>query len=249
MVFPLILSGQTPVSIHSHNDYERTVPFYEAYSQHCVSIEADVYLQDGEILVAHDRKDVTSDRTLREMYIEPIVKIFRENGGRMWKGSDDRLDLVIDLKTAESMSGVVAIAKEFPDVFASDNGVRILVGGGMLAPEDFDNWPSWVWFIGRFEKGELNYTPQQLARIAVISARFRDFAKNWNGKGRMNDSDYSAVRKAVEDAHRAGKPIRFWGGPENPIVYATLYALGADIINTDHPARCSLFFEEWLKGN
>ncbi len=49
--------------------------------------------------MAHDRKDVRADRSLKTMYIEPIVRIFRENGGRMWKGSDDRLDLVIDLKT------------------------------------------------------------------------------------------------------------------------------------------------------
>ena len=83
-----VMSAQRPVIMHSHNDYDRTAPFWEAYSQHCGSIEADVFLQDGEILVAHNRKDVTSERSLRKMYIEPIVKLFRENGGRMWKGSD-----------------------------------------------------------------------------------------------------------------------------------------------------------------
>ena len=117
---------QLPIIYHSHNDYNRTVPFWEAYSQHCASIEADVFLQDGEILVAHNRKDVTAERSLRKMYIEPIVKTFRENGGRMWKGSDDRLQLVVDLKTGESLPGVIALAEEYPDVFTTENGVKIV---------------------------------------------------------------------------------------------------------------------------
>ena len=52
LVFAATAAAQRPIAYHSHNDYDRTVPFYEAYSQHCTSIEADVFLQDGEILVA-----------------------------------------------------------------------------------------------------------------------------------------------------------------------------------------------------
>ena len=112
----LTLQAQRPIAYHSHNDYNRTAPFWEAYSQHCTSIEADVFLHDGEILVAHNREDVSADRSLRTMYIEPIVKKFRENGGRMWKGSDDLLQLVVDLKSSDALPGVVALAEEFPDV-------------------------------------------------------------------------------------------------------------------------------------
>ena len=126
----LTLQAQRPIAYHSHNDYDRIAPFWEAYSQHCTSIEADVFLQDGEILVAHNRKDVKADRSLRSMYIEPIVKKFRENGGRMWKGSDDLLQLVVDLKSSDALPGVVALAEEFPDVFASEKGVRIVITGG-----------------------------------------------------------------------------------------------------------------------
>ena len=68
----LTLQAQRPIAYHSHNDYDRTVPFWEAYSQHCTSIEADVFLKDGEILVAHNLKDLKADRSLRTMYIEPI---------------------------------------------------------------------------------------------------------------------------------------------------------------------------------
>ena len=145
----LTLQAQRPIAYHSHNDYDRTVPFWEAYSQHCTSIEADVFLKDGEILVAHNLKDLKADRSLRTMYIEPIVKVFRENGGKMWKGSGDQLQLMVDLKTGESLPGVIALAEEFPDVFCSQNGVRIVITGDRPDPEDFDKWPSWLWFYGR----------------------------------------------------------------------------------------------------
>ena len=240
---------QLPIIYHSHNDYNRTVPFWEAYSQHCASIEADVFLQDGEILVAHNRKDVTAERSLRKMYIEPIVKTFRENGGRMWKGSDDRLQLVVDLKTGESLPGVIALAEEYPDVFTTENGVKIVITGDEPAPDDFGKWPSWLWFDGDFKDGKLNYTPEQLKRIAMISTDFRKFARNWNGKGRMINSELEAVTKAIETAHEAGKPIRFWDAPEGTTAYFTLHKLGVDFFNTDYPAQCALFFSNWTNKN
>ena len=246
---PLVSFAQRPVSIHSHNDYDRTVPFYEAYSQHCISIEADVFLQDGEILVAHNRKDVSAERSLRTMYIEPIVKIFRENGGRMWKGSDDRLQLMIDLKTGESLPGVVALVEEYPDVFDSPEGVKVVISGSRPEPEDFDKWPGCIWFDGDFTNGKLEYTPKQLERVAMISTDFRHFARQWNGKGRMIDSELEAVTKAVEAAHAVGKPIRFWDTPEGTTAYFTFIRLGVDIVNTDHPAKCALFFDDWSNKN
>ena len=237
--------AQRPVAIHSHNDYDHMAPFWEAYSQHCTSIEADVYLKDGEILVAHNREDLTPKRNLRAMYIEPIALLFRGNGGRMWLDSEGRLQLVVDVKTAESLSGVVAIAGEYPDVFASEGGVRLVITGAIPAPEDFSKWPSWVWFDGDFKDGKLNYTPVQLERIAMISTYFKHHAKTWKGQGRMDKADYDAVAAAIDACHAVGKPIRFWGAPDGEEAYVALFRMGVDFINTDHPAKCTLFLRNW----
>ena len=239
--------AQRPVAIHSHNDYDHMVPFWEAYSQRCTSIEADVYLKDGEILVAHNREDLTPERNLRAMYIEPIVSLFRANGGRLWEGSDARLQLVVDVKTAESLPGVVAIAEEFKDVFAVEDGVRLVITGAIPAPDDFGKWPSWVWFDGDFKDGKLLYTPDQLERIAMISTYFKRHAKDWNGSGQMNKSDYEAIASAIDACHAVGKPIRFWGAPDNESAYDALYRMGVDFINTDQPAKCNLFLKKEIK--
>ena len=243
---PLSAAAQFPVILHSHNDYNRTVPFWEAYSQHCTSIEADVFLHEGEILVAHNREDVSADRSLRALYIEPIVKLFRSGGGRLWEESDDRLILLVDLKTAEAMPGVVQILEEYPDVFASPKGVQVVISGDVIAPEAYDQYPSYIYFDGRFTD---HYTPQQLARVGMISADFRDFARKWNGKGRMIDAELEPVKAAIAKAHEMGKPIRFWGTPEGTTAYFTFWKLGVDIINTDKPAVASLFFSDWGNKN
>ena len=53
------IAAQQPVILHSHNDYVRTAPFWEAYSQHCGSIEADVFLYEGRLLVGHELDQLT----------------------------------------------------------------------------------------------------------------------------------------------------------------------------------------------
>ena len=36
--------AERPILIHSHNDYRRRAPFWQAYAQQVYSIEADVFL-------------------------------------------------------------------------------------------------------------------------------------------------------------------------------------------------------------
>jgi len=59
-------------SAHSHNDYEQPMPFRHAFDRGFRSIEADVWLVDGRLLVAHDRRDALPERTLAALYLDPL---------------------------------------------------------------------------------------------------------------------------------------------------------------------------------
>ncbi|NVJ48512.1 MAG: hypothetical protein HWE07_15355, partial [Cytophagia bacterium] len=49
------LFGQTPLPrAHAHNDYEHERPLFDALENGFTSVEADVYLIDGELYVYHD---------------------------------------------------------------------------------------------------------------------------------------------------------------------------------------------------
>ncbi|KAL8737194.1 MAG: hypothetical protein Q9181_001920 [Wetmoreana brouardii] len=67
--------GIIPISCHSHNDYERQVPLYEALNVGCTSVEADIWLRDQDLLVGHTEDSLTPARTLRSLYLNPLLSI------------------------------------------------------------------------------------------------------------------------------------------------------------------------------
>ena len=244
------VAAQPPVLIHSHNDYTRTVPFYQAYAQQVSSIEADVFLHDGVLVVGHDVEDLVPEMTFESLYVEPLVTLFARNGGRAWKGSDQRLQLMVELKseTEPTLQAVVALLQRWPEVFdpaVNPEAVRVTVTGRVPEPADFDRYPAFVRFDGAWDA---DYTPAQLERIALVSANFRDFS-NWNGKGSIIPAELARVEEVIDRAHAWEKPVRFWGAPEGTTVYYTFYNLGIDYINTDHPETCAAFFSDFGNKN
>jgi hypothetical protein len=67
-----------PIPCHSHNDYWRRVPLYEAIYYGCTSVEADVWLHDNDLLVGHDTMSLHKDRTFRTLYIDRIEELLED---------------------------------------------------------------------------------------------------------------------------------------------------------------------------
>jgi hypothetical protein len=103
-----------PIMCHSHNDYWRPYPLFSALAAGCTGVEADVWLTDDDILVGHNPSELTPKRTLKSMYLDPLLEILdRENPEEQWANHTvyDRahgvfetqpnttLTLLIDVKT------------------------------------------------------------------------------------------------------------------------------------------------------
>ncbi len=245
-----VAAAQPPVLIHSHNDYAQRVPFYQAYAQQVSSIEADVFLHDGQLLVGHDVEDLRADMTFEALYVEPIVTLFARNGGRAFRDSDQTLQLMVELKseTDPTLRAVAALLGRWPEVFdpeVNPAAVRVAVTGRVPAPEAFDRYPRFLGFDGAWDA---DYTPEQLERIALISTNFRDFSQ-WNGKGTIIPAEKERLEQVIDRAHEQGKPVRFWNAPEGTTVYYTFYDMGIDYINTDNPEVCAAFFADFGNKN
>ena len=243
-------AAQPPVLIHSHNDYAQRVPFYQAYAQQVSSIEADVFLHDGQLLVGHDVEDLRADMTFEALYVEPIVTLFARNGGRAFRDSDQTLQLMVELKseTDPTLRAVAALLGRWPEVFdpeVNPAAVRVAVTGRVPAPEAFDRYPRFLGFDGAWDA---DYTPEQLERIVLISTNFRDFSQ-WNGKGTIIPAEKERLEQVIDRAHEQGKPVRFWNAPEGTTVYYTFYDMGIDYINTDNPEVCAAFFADFGNKN
>ncbi|OCK75535.1 hypothetical protein K432DRAFT_308275 [Lepidopterella palustris CBS 459.81] len=101
----------TPKPIHSHNDYWRRVPLYQALHLGCTSVEADVWLFDEELYVGHNTASLTRNRTLKSLYINPLLEILdRQNpitefsnasrNGVFDEAPDQTVVLLIDFKNS-----------------------------------------------------------------------------------------------------------------------------------------------------
>ncbi|KAF2478983.1 hypothetical protein BDY17DRAFT_327791 [Neohortaea acidophila] len=67
------LSGVVPIRCHSHNDYWRREPLYDALRTGCTGVEADVWLFDGELYVGHGVTSLRLNLTFQGMYVKPLL--------------------------------------------------------------------------------------------------------------------------------------------------------------------------------
>ena len=234
------------IKIHSHNDYYQTVPFYQAYAQKVYSIEVDVFYENGKLLVGHDREEIKRGETIEDLYINPIAIVFDRNGGRIWRDSDDDLILLVDLKTEYEpvLDVLVGILDKYPEIFNSEavgGRVKLVISGNMPQPDKFISYPSYIYFDGRLNT---NYTEDQLKRLGMVSAPFKDYSR-WNGKGAMIAEDKTKVEKAISEAKELNVPFRFWGSPDGVTAWSTLHKMEVDIINTDRVEACADYFNNY----
>lgn len=216
---------------HSHNDYMQEIPFWQAYYANFGSIEADVYPVKGRLWVAHTEKELSSDRTLENLYLDNISKQIKLNKGNIYPDAGKKLQLLIDIKQDYkiALSILVNTLKKYPEI-TGNSGVKIVITGGRPQPADFKNYPSYLYFDGDLDK---NYSTDQLKRIGMFSADLPGLVK-WNGKGIPRDEETEKIKQAVEKAHTQQKPMRFYGAPDFPNAWVNLMDLGVDYINTDH---------------
>lgn len=224
---------------HSHNDYEQTIPFWQAYDQGFGSIEADIYARDGQLYVAHDSADISPARTLEALYVKPIVEKVRANKGKIYADVKYGLQWLIDLKTPASLSLPILVRalSAYPDIFGTGGVVKVVVSGNVPSPDQFATYPTWLQFDGR---PAVAYTPDQLTHVGLISQDFKQYTR-WNGKGLIIKKERMKILEVVQHVHRQGKKIRFWATPDNVNTWKSLMNLGVDYINTDQIAALGHF--------
>ncbi|MEH3115173.1 alkaline phosphatase [Pedobacter terrae] len=228
---------------HSHNDYKQEIPLLTAYYAEMGSIEADVFLKDGELYVAHEASEIKPDFTLKKVYLDPLARFFKAKGNHPYTNAALKLQLVVDVK--EDYQHVLPVLlkelegyAEVFDVKKNANAIKVVISGDVPAPADFKNYDEKLSFDGR---PSTIYTNAQLARVAMISDDLKNHTV-WNGKGNPTKTDEARMRAIITQAHQKGKPFRFWASQDSPNTWIVLERLGADWINTDQPTKLSDFY-------
>jgi glycerophosphoryl diester phosphodiesterase len=229
------------INAHAHNDYEHDRPLFEALENGFVSIEADVHLVNGRILVAHDHPASTS-RTLEALYLKPLDSIARLNGGKIYRQKDVTVQIMIDIKT-DGINTFNALHKLLSKYAESIDGkdhkgsFRVLISGNR-AIELIRKDPQHLCSIdGRPEDLGKGYTEKEMP---VISENYKKII-NWNGKGTPTKQDWDKLTELASRVHAENKKLRLWAIPDHENAWSVLLQAGVDFINTDKLQELNLF--------
>lgn len=231
----------TASHVFAHNDYVSAKPFFTAYEAGAGFIEADVFLKNGELMVAHHHSEIAPERTLGKLYLQPLSIQVRKFKGNVYENERQKLVLMIDLKTegTSTLSAIVEVLKDYPELTACPS-LRFMISGNVPDPQKWTDYPGYIFFDGR---PNIAYTPDQLKRILMISTSFPSVAK-WDGRGPMSEAERQKINSLMEEAHSKGKKMRFWATPDFPEAWKQLMSIGMDVIVTDDVTGLIAFLKE-----
>lgn len=237
-LFVLALGTKPLVHAHSHNDYAKPRPLAEAIELGFCSIEADVFLVDGELLVAHDRNKVDKARTLRSMYLEPMNDLAKKNRGRIYPGGP-QVTLLVDIKAdGEKVYQVLKQQlKSYPALVQKGwrGALSVVISGDRpiaTIEADKDQLCS---IDGRAVDLE-----RDSRAVSMISENWLNHFK-WTGLNEMPAEERSKLRGFVKAAHSKKRRLRFWATPERAAFWKVLIEEGVDLIGTDKSSELASF--------
>ncbi len=233
---------------HAHNDYLHARPLLDALDHGFCSVEADIYLVEGKLLVAHDRSKVQPDRTLEALYLDPLLKRVRANNARVFAGGPE-FCLLIDLKTdwtntypvlRGTLTNYAAILTTYAGGMVRSNAVRVILTGNRSRQMFTGEEVRLAALDGDLADLDSN---EPAALIPWISSYwFKTF--KWGGRGEMTERELARLKDIVSRAHQRGRAVRFWGAPDKPPFWRVLRNAGVDLINTDDLAGAEAFLRQ-----
>ncbi|MET8455687.1 phosphatidylinositol-specific phospholipase C/glycerophosphodiester phosphodiesterase family protein [Streptomyces parvulus] len=239
---------------HAHNDYEHPRPLLDALDHRFGSVEADIYLVEGQLLVAHDPEDLDPTRTLESLYLAPLAARVRAHHGRVYRRDRRALQLLVDIKTegAATYLELDRQLRRYGHLFTSYARGRVLPGAvtAVVSGDRAARAPMEAQRTRRaFYDGRLADlgTSAPASFVPLISDNWT-LNFTWQGVGAFPDAERRRLRSIVGTAHARGQRVRFWAtpdiaGPARDAVWTELVAAGVDHLNTDDLAGLEAFLD------
>ncbi|KAF2262766.1 hypothetical protein CC78DRAFT_534510 [Lojkania enalia] len=248
-----------PKNCHSHNDYWRFVPLYQALSSGCVSIEADIWLDDdNELRVSHTWKYTTKERTLRSLYLDPLGNILANRNvsvastenkevGIFDRDPNVSVILLIDFKTDGHDIWPVLLSQLEPlrerNWLTYFDGKRVIqgpltiVGTGNTPFElvEANNSDRYIFFDAPLDDiANLKYTSDN-SYYASVQMR-KAIGRLWFN--RFTSKQVEILKTQIKAAADKGLVSRYWDTPSWPIslrdkVWLTLTENDVGMLNVD----------------
>ncbi|MDP6795020.1 MAG: phosphatidylinositol-specific phospholipase C/glycerophosphodiester phosphodiesterase family protein [Verrucomicrobiota bacterium] len=235
------------VRAHAHNDYYHKRPLLDALAHGFCSVEADVFLKNGKLLVGHFSFELKESRSLEVLYLAPLAKRVKANGGSVHK-TKAPFHLMIDFKTdgPKTYSALQPLLEKYRFMlteFESDKtktkAVTIVISGSRPRAVMEKQIKRLAGYDGRLSDLGQAASPHFMP---WISDSWRSHFK-WRGKGELSTAEQVKLKRIAQQAHNGGQKVRFWAAPDNPAAWESLHKAGVDFINTDRLDELAKFLQ------
>lgn len=256
-----------PIACHSHNDYWRQEPLFSALKTGCIGIEADVWLVDNDLWIAHEKQDLKRGVTFTRLYVDPLVKLLESRNNFSpadgWTAlgvyeSDPKqtVVLVIDLKSDSHDTWPLVQAQLAPLrergwlTHVSDGELHYrpitVVGSGNTEFETLMSNSTYrdSFFDAPLDELEGSYYDATNSYYASVS--FTEHL-GLSLTGYLSSIQLEKLRRVVGEAHARGLKARYWGSPAWALkvrdrMWRTLSDEGVDLVNVDDLPG----FRDWI---
>ncbi|MEO6550253.1 MAG: phosphatidylinositol-specific phospholipase C/glycerophosphodiester phosphodiesterase family protein [Ferruginibacter sp.] len=240
--FLLPLSRMTAQNIilpnaYAHNDYWHKRPLLDALDNGFTYVEADVFLRNSRLIVAHILPCFKKRRTLEELYLKPLLThVSGKDKGEPFNTGG--LTLMIDIKSDadKTYKALVMLLQKYKSILTVFEDGRLTIRQVTVV------------LTGHKPYNLINYTDNRLVFMdedlkkagsdsstniyPIASCKYSSLVK-WKGKGAIPTEDIQRLEYYVEQAHKNGRKVRLWGSPERKMVWNELLKCNVDLINTN----------------
>ncbi len=227
---------------HSHNDYTRARPLMDALDSGFSSVEADIFLVDGKLLVGHDAKDLNPERNLIAMYLKPLEDRLKANDGWVYAKSPRTFWVLVDIKT-DGVAVYEAFKRELDKhpllkYNPQKPAIRFVISGDRPIEQIVKDTGRIAALDGRWADLEKGYSKELMPWVS--EAWTSHFA--WQGGNEFPAEMATKLDGMVKKVHDQGRKLRFWGALDLKPVWEAQWKAGVDWINTDQPK----VLREWM---
>lgn len=235
------------VNAHAHNDYAHDRPLLDALDHGFTSIEADIFLVDGELLVAHYLKDVQKERTLDSLYLKPLWERFEKNQGSIYVEKTP-ITLLVDIKNQgpatyavlhQQLERYSKMLSATRDGVHKPGAVTVIVSGDRPVEQIKSSNPRLVGIDGRI--ADLK-SDSDASLFPLISDNWQLQFK-YRGKGEFSADEKTKLQDIVKQAHTKGRRVRFWATAESEELWSELRKADVDLIGTDNLEKLSNYLK------
>lgn len=233
--------------LHGHNDYQKHPPLFRALNWSIPSVEADLYLHKGRLVVSHLSLFLHRKPTFEALYLKPLALLFAADQSSHYL---PWLRLMIDIKSEPqaTVDSLRSLLRRYPALTARQGqSLTIFLSGRArrthLLPSDTLFWglddPIPALFNGQL-------IPDHWTRQASMS--YREFKRLFLKPYSPSRRD-SMVRELTAWFAARNIPVRLYGAGNRLRRWNRLVQWGFTVINVDRYRRASRWWQNHGRVN